>query len=195
MTFGVVSGGIAMRTNLPETIRRQRGLGAHALSFVRGIPRAPSAQASPPYSNSEGGKARAMERHPKQIHVRMSEDEIERAKRLAADTGMTLSDLIRVLLQMPATSAGEGGRLIVIDRTTAAKLTREMRRWGHHYNQAVHALNAIAYYLRANDMVVPDVLEELDRASGKLAAMQPGVEALRRSVEDVAGSVIVALGR
>ncbi len=195
MTFGVVSGGIAMRTNLPETIRRQRGLGAHALSFVRGIPRAPSAQASPPYSNSEGGKARAMERHPKQIHVRMSEDEIERAKRLAADTGMTLSDLIRVLLQMPATSAGEGGRLIVIDRTTAAKLTREMRRWGHHYNQAVHALNAIAYYLRANDMDVPDVLEELDRASGKLAAMQPGVEALRRSVEDVAGSVIVALGR
>lgn len=195
MTFGVVSGGIAMRTNLPETIRRQRGLGAHALSFVRGIPRAPSAQASPPYSNSEGGKARAMERHPKQIHVRMSEDEIERAKRLAVDTGMTLSDLIRVLLQMPATSAGEGGRLIVIDRTTAAKLTREMRRWGHHYNQAVHALNAIAYYLRANDMDVPDVLEELDRASGKLAAMQPGVEALRRSVEDVAGSVIVALGR
>ncbi len=195
MTFGIVSGGIATRTNLPETIRRQRDLGAHALSFVRGIPRAPSAQASPPYSNSEGGEARAMERHPKQIHVRMSEDEIGRAKRLAADTGMTLSDLIRVLLQMPASSVSEGGRLIVIDRTTAAKLVREMRRWGHHYNQAVHALNAIAYYLRANDMDATDVLEELDRASGKLAAMQPGVEALRRSVEDVAGSVIAALGR
>lgn len=195
MTFGIVSGGIAIRTNLPETIRRQRGLGCPRLRFVRGIPRAPSAQASPPYSNSEGGKARAMEHHPKQIHVRMSEDEIERAKRLAADTGMTLSDLIRVLLQIPAPSVGESGRLIVIDRTTAAKLTREMRRWGHHYNQAVHALNAIAYYLRANDMDVPDVLEELDRASDKLAAMQPGIEALRRSVEDVAGNVIAALGR
>lgn len=136
-----------------------------------------------------------MERHPKQIHVRMSEDEIERAKRLAADTGMTLSDLIRVLLQMPASSVGGGSRLVVIDRTTAAKLTREMRRWGHHYNQAVHALNAIAYYLRANDMDAADVLEELDRASEKLAAMQPGVEALRHSVEDVAESVIAALGR
>lgn len=195
MTFGIVSGGIAMRTNLPETIRRQRGLGCPRLRFVRGIPRAPSAQASPPYSNSEGGETRAMKHHPKQIHVRMSEDDIERAKRLAADTGMTLSDLIRVLLQMPASSVSEGGRLIVIDRTTAAKLTREMRRWGHHYNQAVHALNAIAYYLRANDMDAPDVLEELDRTSGKLAVMQPGVEALRRSVEDVAGSVIAALGR
>ena len=136
-----------------------------------------------------------MERHSKQIHVRMSEDEIERVKRLAADAGMTLSDLIRVLLQLPSSSIEEGCRLVVIDRATAAKLAREMRRWGHHYNQAVHALNAIAYYLRANDMDASDVLEELDRASGKLAAMQPGVEALRRSVEDVAGSVIAALGR
>ena len=136
-----------------------------------------------------------MERHPKQIHVRMSEDEIERAKRLAADTGMTLSDLIRVLLQMPATSAGEGGRLIVIDRTTAAKLTREMRRWGHHYNQAVHALNAIAYYLRSNDMDAPEVMEELARAERTLAGMQPGIESLRKEVSALSGSVIAALGR
>lgn len=44
-----------MRTKLPKTIRRQRGLGCPRLRFVRGIPRAPSAQASPPCSNSEGG--------------------------------------------------------------------------------------------------------------------------------------------
>lgn len=80
-----------------------------------------------------------MERHPKQIHVRMSEDEVARAKALAKSLGMTLSDLIRTLLQMPAPSVGEGDTLIVIDRTTAVKLSREMRRWGHHYNQAVHA--------------------------------------------------------
>ena len=119
-----------------------------------------------------------MERHPKQIHVRMSEDEVARAKALARSLGMTLSDLIRTLLQMPTSSVGEGGNLIVIDRVTALKLAREMRRWGHHYNQAVHALNAIAYYLRTNDMDASDVLEELDRTSGKLAAMQPGIEIL-----------------
>lgn len=195
MTFDIVSGGIAMRTNLPETIRRRRGLGCPRLRFMRGIPRAPSALASPPYSNSEGGEARAMERHPKQIHVRMSEGEIERAKSLAADTGMTLSDLIRVLLQLPAPLVEEGGRLLVIDRTTAAKLAREMRRWGHHYNQAVHALNAIAYYLRANDMDAPDVLEELDRASEKLAAMQPGIELLRQGVDEMTESVVATLRR
>ena len=136
-----------------------------------------------------------MERHPKQIHVRMSEDEVARAKALARSLGMTLSDLIRTLLQLPAVSIGEGGSLIVIDRTTAVRLAREMRRWGHHYNQAVHALNAIAYYLRVNDMDTADVLEELDRASGKLAAMQPGIEALRREAEGISQRAIAGIGQ
>lgn len=61
-----------------------------------------------------------MERHSKQIHVRMSEAEIGRAKRLAADAGMTLSNLIRVLLQLPSSSIEEGCRLVVIDRALAS---------------------------------------------------------------------------
>ena len=136
-----------------------------------------------------------MERHPRQIHVRMSEGEVNRAKAFARSLGMTLSDLIRTLLQLPAASLEEGDGFVVIDRTTAVKLAREMRRWGHHYNQAVHALNAIAYYLRANDMDASDVLEELDRASGKLAAMQPGIEALRREAEAISERAIAGIGR
>ena len=136
-----------------------------------------------------------MERHPRQIHVRMSEGEVNRAKAFARSLGMTLSDLIRTLLQLPASSIEEGDGLVVIDRTTAVKLAREMRRWEHHYNQAVHALNAIAYYLRANDMDASDVLEELDRASGKLAAMQPGIEALRREAEAISERAIAGIGR
>ncbi len=108
---------------------------------------------------------------------------------------MTLSDLIRILLQLPASSIAEGGRLVVVDRVTAVKLAREMRRWGHHYNQAAHALNAIAYYLRANDMDAADVLEELDRASEKLAAMQLGIEALRRETEAISQRAIAGIGR
>lgn len=136
-----------------------------------------------------------MEHHPKQIHVRMSEEEIVRAKRLASSLNMTLSDLVRVLLQLPADSVDESGALVVIDRATAVKLSREMRRWGHHYNQAVHALNAIAYYLRANDMDAEDVLEELDRTSDKLAAMQPGIQALRREAQAISGRAIAGIGR
>jgi len=136
-----------------------------------------------------------MERYPKQMHVRMSEKELARTKKLAAALGVTVSDLIRILMQLPAESIEGGARLVVIDRTTAVKLSREMRRWGHHYNQAVHALNVIAYYLRANDMDSSDVIEELDRASEKLAAMQPGVEALRADAEAILGGTMAALGR
>lgn len=136
-----------------------------------------------------------MERYPKQMHVRISEKELARAKKLAAALGVTVSDLIRILMQLPAEGIEGGARLVVIDRTTAVKLSREMRRWGHHYNQAVHALNAIAYYLRANDMESPDVIEELDRASERLAAMQPGIAALRADAEAIMGATMVALGR
>lgn len=136
-----------------------------------------------------------MERYPKQIHVRMSEGEIAHAKVLASKLDVTLSDLIRCLLQMPAGAINDGTALVVIDRTTAVKLAREMRRWGHHYNQAVHALNAIAYYLRANDMDSAEVIEELDLASSKLAAMQPGIAALREEAQAIAEGALAAIGR
>ena len=129
------------------------------------------------------------------MHLRMSESELVAAKALAGELDMTVSDLVRVLLQLPADSVGTGARLVVVDRTTAAKLSREMTRWGHHYNQAVHALNAIAYYLRSNDMDAPEVMEELARAERTLAGMQPGIESLRKEVSALSGSVIAALGR
>lgn len=129
------------------------------------------------------------------MHLRMSERELAAAKALAGELDMTVSDLVRVLLQLPADSVGTGARLVVIDRTTAAKLSREMTRWGHHYNQAVHALNAIAYYLRANEMDAPDVLEELARAERKLEEMRPAVESLRGEVAKLSGEALAALWR
>ena len=44
-------------------------------------------------------------------------------------------------------------------------------------------------------MDASDVLEELDRASGKLAAMQPGIEALRREAEAISERAIAGIGR
>ncbi len=136
-----------------------------------------------------------MKRRPKQMQLRMSERELAAAKALAGELDMTVSDLVRVLLQLPADSVGTGARLVVVDRTTAAKLSREMTRWGHHYNQAVHALNAIAYYLRANDMDAPDVLEELARAERKLEEMRPAVDSLRGEVAKLSGEALAALWR
>ena len=127
-----------------------------------------------------------MEKHAKQLHVRMSQDELDRARRLAGGLGMSLSDCVRVLLQLPAPTVQQGGTsLIVVDRVTAVGLRRELRRWGHHYNQAVHALNAIAYYLRLNEMDADEVVEELGKASLKLETMNSGVESLRSEIAEI----------
>lgn len=127
-----------------------------------------------------------MEKHPRQLHVRMSDAELARARRLSDETGMTLSDLIRVLVQAPAGKVSGTTPLVVIDRLTGVKLMREMRRWGHHYNQAVHALNAIAYYLRLAEADADDALEILSDVSARIEKMDSGVQLLREEVARIA---------
>ena len=148
-----------------------------------------------------------MEKHAKQLHVRMSQEELDRARRLADTLGMTLSDLVRVLVQAPASMVrpvspwhgklpyGElpPNVLIVIDRSTAVGMRREMRRWGHHYNQAVHALNAIAYYMRLDEADATDALEELGKVSNKLNLMNVGVSELRTAVGELTARPIAYL--
>ena len=148
-----------------------------------------------------------MEKHAKQLHVRMSQEELDRARRLADTLDMTLSDLVRVLVQAPAPMvrpaslrhgklpSGElpPGILIVIDRSTAVGMRREMRRWGHHYNQAVHALNAIAYYMRLDEADATDALEELSKVSDKLNLMDAGVSKLHTAVVELTAHPIAYL--
>ena len=68
-----------------------------------------------------------MEKLTKQLHVRMSRGELERARRLA--------DLVRILLQLPSgTLVSSPATVAVIDRGTAARLLREMRRWGYRHD-------------------------------------------------------------
>lgn len=128
-----------------------------------------------------------MEKHGRQLHVRMSDAELDRAKRLAQASGMTTSELVRALTQMPPQGAAGGAvPLVVVDRLTAVKLMREMRRWGHHYNQAVHALNAIAYYLRLDEADAADAREVLSDVAERIEEMDGGVALLRSEVAAIA---------
>lgn len=64
---------------------------------------------------------------------------------LTSRNGLSVSQLARVLIQLPTGCTAEGVRTaVVLDRASAGRLEREMRRWGNHCNQAVHAFNRIA---------------------------------------------------
>lgn len=133
-----------------------------------------------------------MKKHSTQLHLRVSPDELDRAKALACTLSLTVSDLVRVLVQLPASALAPGAHttLVVVDTATAAHIAREMRRWGYHYNQSVHALNSIAYYLRLHEADATDALEVLDDVAGRIDCLNSGVCALRDEVHVITSHVI-----
>lgn len=122
-----------------------------------------------------------MERYDRRLHVRVGEADIERAQTLASALGITTSALVRLLLQLPAED-GAAQRHVVLDLACANRLCRELNQWGYQQNQAAHALNRIAYYLRREAMDTSDVLEEL-------ASVERQLERLRERTGELAAPV------
>ena len=104
--------------------------------------------------------ARCPTRMPSDGSARVGEADIERAQALTSALDITTSALVRLLLQLPAKDVA-AHRHVVLDLTCANRLYRELNQWGYQQNQADHALNRIAYYLRREAMDASDVLEEL----------------------------------
>lgn len=133
-----------------------------------------------------------MERYDKRLHVRVSEADIERAQTLASALNITTSALVRLLLQLPAEDVA--ARLhVVLDLTCANRLYRELNQWGYQQNQAVHALNRIAYYLRRETMDASDVLEELASVGRQLERLRERTGELATPVREVAESHLLFL--
>lgn len=94
------------------------------------------------------------------MHVRVDNDEREQAMALANELGLTLSEAMRVLLGL-ADKSSEPNHRICIDADSASNLADDARQWGRRYNQIVHKLNKVAYYLSRDMADADDVLEEL----------------------------------
>ncbi|MGI6535338.1 MAG: hypothetical protein ACOX12_02800 [Eggerthellaceae bacterium] len=131
-----------------------------------------------------------MERYTRRIYIRATDTDYARAKLLAEETGLSISDLIRLLLQLPSNDVSSE-HVIVLDLATANKLYRELNHWGYQRNQAVHALNRIAYYLERNSMDTDDVIDALSRAKAALDAVNRATAPLASDVRTVAESRIL----
>ena len=62
----------------------------------------------------------------------------------AAALDVAPSTYMRYLIRIPVSACPDprGSRVLVIDAKTLGALRYELVRWGRHYNQGVHALNA-----------------------------------------------------
>lgn len=74
-----------------------------------------------------------MSGHYECVYVRLAPCEKVRALDLTLRNVLTVSQLMRVLIQLPSDRAAEGARTaVVLDCTSAGRLECEMRLWGNH---------------------------------------------------------------
>ena len=136
-----------------------------------------------------------MSEYCQHINMRLTPDEKARATSLAKSKDLSVSQLMRILIKLPVECADTDGiqTAVIIDRSSVPKIEREMRRWGHHYNQAVHALNRIAYYADRGTLKTEEAHQLLCKAGGNLEDLNVAVVKLRGDVENVAQHTVVSL--
>lgn len=103
--------------------------------------------------NDPAGKGR-------RVTFRMDEADYAELCGRCERAGLSKSEYMRLLVRIPVSTeanAGEEHR-ILFDRKAMWALSRELRKWGYHYNQAVHALNSVNYYV-SRGKADRDVLE------------------------------------
>lgn len=140
-----------------------------------------------------------MEWYPERLYVRLAREDKERAQEVAGAMGLSLSDLVRLMVRLAAADPGlaaraasEGGP-IVLDTATCLRIERELRRWGYHYNQGVHALNSVAFHLRHGSRDYGDMAEALRDARAELSAVNGAAGGLCREMASLTGRAALFL--
>lgn len=85
----------------------------------------------------------------RRVTFRMDEADYAELCARCERAGLSKSEYMRLLVRIPVSTeanAGEEHR-ILFDRKALWALSRELRKWGYHYNQAVHALNTVKYLI------------------------------------------------
>lgn len=64
--------------------------------------------------------------------------------------GLSKSEYLRYLVRIPLSTEANAGdeHRILVDRKALWAMSRELTKWGYHYNQAVHAMNLINFHAR-----------------------------------------------
>ncbi|WP_172136446.1 CopG family transcriptional regulator [Adlercreutzia sp. ZJ473] len=95
------------------------------------------------------------------LSFRLAEDDFEKLARRCREAELSQSKYLRYLIRIPIVTEGEQADVVpclVLDRKSLRRISKELTRWGYHYNQAVHAMNSINYYI-AHGRATSDILD------------------------------------
>lgn len=117
----------------------------------------------------------------RRVTFRMDEADYAELCARCERAGLSKSEYMRLLVRIPVSTeanAGEEHR-ILFDRKAMWAMSRELRKWGYHYNQAVHALNTVKYFIergKAGSDVLegkgPLIEEELGKVRENVARLE-----------------------
>ena len=130
------------------------------------------------------------------ITLRARRYEVEVALTGAAALDVAPSTYMRYLIRIPVSACPDlkGSRVLVVDAKTLGALRYELVRWGRHYNQGVHALNAIAYAARRKAPERDYFVQQIGIATDKLDAVEEGRRRLEGRLDELEGSIVVGDG-
>lgn len=126
------------------------------------------------------------------LTARVSDADFRAVCERADDEGLTRSEYLRYVVRMVADdpeNAKRGG--VLLDGLSMRKLSRELVKWGHHYNQGVHALNSIKFALDHGRGDLEWVSGKLDECALLLAQVEDGRGELSRKISGLAQHAIV----
>lgn len=84
------------------------------------------------------------------LSFRLAEEDFNRLSKRYASAELSKSNYLRYLICIPVLAEKAHGRevvCVVLDRKSLRRISREPTKWGYHYNQAVHTMNSINYYI------------------------------------------------
>ena len=134
-----------------------------------------------------------MERYPERLFVRIAPEDKTGAQEVADALGTSRSDLVRSLVRLAAAEPDDAARAvaasrpILLDTGCALRMARELRKWGVHYNQGIHALNTVALRIRHGDRDFTDMLEAVERAAALLEKTEAAARGMRSDMAALTG--------
>lgn len=128
-----------------------------------------------------------MEEKTHTITCRLDDPDFQKLKSEAAALGVNTSDFIRLIVRLPieVKTAEHNEQFVVIDPFTLARLWTDARRQGYLLNQAVKALNTVAFKVRHGSEINRTLRDMLIEATVALEDLEADHANINKGIEEL----------
>ena len=126
------------------------------------------------------------------LTARVSDADFRAVCERADEEELTSSEYLRYVVRLVADDAGNekrGG--VLLDGRSMRRLSRELVKWGHHYNQGMHALNSIKFALDHGRGDLEWVSGKLDECALLLVQVDEGRADIAKRISSLEARAIV----